>query len=570
VGSTRVELFEAIRRDARREELSVRALAERHGVHRRTVRQALNSAAPPARKPRVSPAPKLDPFKPVIDLMLREDLTAPRKQRHTARRVLARLIEEHKVTDLSYASVAGYVSTRRTEIFAEAGRQVDEVFVPQDHAPGAEAEVDFADLWIDLAGVRTKVFLFTLRLSCSGRAVHRAYATQAQEAFLDGHVAAFERLGGVPTVHVRYDNLKSAVSRVLVGRDRTESERWTLFRSHYSVDAFYCRPGVVGAHEKGGVEGEGGRFRRTHLVPVPQVASIAELNDQLAAHDDADDRRWIAHRVRTVGEDFALERLQLRALPGEQFETGLVLTPRVDRHARITVRQCHYSVPARLVGRRVRAVLRATELVVFDGRAQVARHERSTVRGAATLLLDHYLEVLVKKPGALPGATALAQARAAGSFTTAHEAFWAAARKAHGDAAGTRELVDVLLLHRHMNAADVTGGITAALSVGTSRADVVAVEARWIAQDRDGRPALDEPGTTVGAKAGDRARVVSLTERRLADPAAVIAGLPADTRPLPSVAGYDELLARRQPTTEITTTAAAAAAGGPTSKGQVS
>ena len=221
---------------------------------------------PPARKPRVSAAPKLDPFKPAIEVMLQADLTAPKKQRHTARRVLARLIAEHGVTELSYASVAAYVTVRRSEIFAEAGRAVAEVFVPQDHAAGAEAEVDFADLWIDLAGVRAKVFLFTLRLSCSGRAVHRAYATQAREAFLDGHVAAFERLGGVPTVHVRYDNLKSAVSRVLVGRDRTESERWTLFRSHYGIDAFYCRPGVEGAHEKGGVEGEGGRFRRNHLV----------------------------------------------------------------------------------------------------------------------------------------------------------------------------------------------------------------------------------------------------------------------------------------------------------------
>lgn len=95
MGSTRVELFEAIRRDARREELSIRQLAVRHGVHRRTVRAALTSPVPPARKPRASPAPKLEPIKPLIDAMLREDLTAPRKQQHTARRVLARLVDEH-------------------------------------------------------------------------------------------------------------------------------------------------------------------------------------------------------------------------------------------------------------------------------------------------------------------------------------------------------------------------------------------------------------------------------------------------------------------------------------------
>jgi hypothetical protein len=150
---------------------------------------------------------------------------------------------------------------------------VEEAFVPQTHPPGAEAEVDFADLWIDLAGVRTKVFLFTLRCSYSGKAVHRAFATQGQEAFLEGHQHAFDVLGGIPFDKIRYDNLKSAVARVLFGRNRLESDRWVAFRSHHHFDAFYCQPGIDGAHEKGGVEGEGGRFRRTHLVPVPKVNS---------------------------------------------------------------------------------------------------------------------------------------------------------------------------------------------------------------------------------------------------------------------------------------------------------
>jgi transposase len=111
------------------------------------------------------------------------------------------------------------------------------VFIAQFHEPGAHAEVDFADLWVVLNGVKTRVFLFTLRLSYSGRAVHRAYASQCQEAFLDGHVYAFAQLGRVPVVHVRYDNLKSAVTRVLFGRTRVESQRWVLFRSHYGFAA---------------------------------------------------------------------------------------------------------------------------------------------------------------------------------------------------------------------------------------------------------------------------------------------------------------------------------------------
>jgi len=161
------------------------------GVHRRTVRQALASAEPPPRKVPQRAAPVLDPVKPVIDAMLREDLTAPRKQRHTARRVRERLIEEHRLV-VAHPTVRDYVRDARPRIAAEAGKQLAEVFVPQTHAPAGEAEVDFADLWIVPAGVKTKVFLFTLRLSCSGKAVHRAYATASQEAFLDGHRYAFE------------------------------------------------------------------------------------------------------------------------------------------------------------------------------------------------------------------------------------------------------------------------------------------------------------------------------------------------------------------------------------------
>lgn len=230
---SRVELFAAIRRDRRVEELSIRELAERYRVHRRTVRQALESAIPPPRKVPVRTGRVLEPFKAAIDDMLRTDLEAPRKQRHTARRVLARLVDEQAGDGLSYSTVRDYVARRRPEIWAEAGRSCEQAFVPQDHPLGGEGEVDFADLWVILRGVRTKTQLFTFRLSGSGKSVHRASGSQGQEAFLEGHVHAFEQVGGVPWRHVRYDNLKAAVSRVLTGRDRVESDRWVAFRSHY-------------------------------------------------------------------------------------------------------------------------------------------------------------------------------------------------------------------------------------------------------------------------------------------------------------------------------------------------
>ncbi|HXG90162.1 IS21 family transposase [Plantibacter sp. RU18] len=542
---SRMELFARIRRDARVEELSIRELSRRHGVARETVRTALAQAEPSPRKVPVRVAAKLEMFKPAIDAMLLQDTTAPRKQRHTARRVLARLADEHGAVELSYSTVRDYVRRRRPEIDAQVGRHL-EVFVPQEHAPGAEAEVDFGEVWVVLAGVKTKCHMFAFRLSHSGKAVHRIYSTQGQEAFLEGHIEAFETIGGIPSRHIRYDNLTAAVTTVIYGkgRRRTENDRWVLFRSHYGFDAFYCQPGIEGAHEKGGIEGEVGRFRRNRLSPMPVTDSLAELNDRIRQWDEADDARRIADRIRTVGQDFAGEQALLNPLPFERFDPGLSLTPRVDRSSLITVRMAKYSVPARMIGRPVRVSLLASGVIIFDGRTEIARHPRVATMHGQSVNLDHYLEILRGKPGALPGSTALAQARAAGTFTAEHEAFWAAARKTDGDATATRELIDVLLLHRTMTAADVIADITAALTVGAVTADVVAVEARRHAATSG----PDSSRHLVAHAPEAERRVVSLTQRRLADPAAVIGGLPPDRRPLPSVAGYDELLTRRVPT----------------------
>ena len=527
---SKVEQFAAIRRDHRVEGLSIRALADRHRVHRRTVRQALESAVPPARKTPRRVAPRLEPFKAAIDDMLRSDLDAPKKQRHTARRVLARLVDEHGAAGLSYSTVRDHVRKRRPQIAAEAGKALEVGFVPQTHSPAAEAEVDFHDLWVVLAGVKTKTALFTMRLSFSGRAAHRAFATQGQEAFLEGHVYAFERLGGVPVDKIRYDNLNSAVKQVLFGRSRQENERWIAFRSHYGFEAWYCQPGHDGSHEKGGVEGEGGRFRRNHCVPMPVIDSIDELNALLAAADDADDNRRIANRANSVGQDWQVEKTLLRPLPSEPFDTTLTLTPRVDRYAQVMVRCNQYSVPARFIGHRLRVKLSASAVTVYDRTTVVARHQRAVGKGTKVLDLDHYLEILARKPGALPGATALVQARAAKVFTAEHDAWWATARKTHGDAAGTRALVEVLLLHRHLDRADVVAGISAALSVGSTSADVVALEARRAAERRGASDA--QHGAAQGAG------VVILAAHRVAPL------LVADERPLPCVAKYDALLSR--------------------------
>jgi hypothetical protein len=239
----------------------------------------------------------------------------------------------------------------------------------------------------------------------------------------------------------------------------------------------------------------------------------------------------IGSRIRTIGQDLQAEWPLLALLPGDPFETGLVLEPRVDRYGQVMVRNNRYSVPVRLIGRRVRVVLRSSELIISYRHAEVARHPRLAAKGGEQLVLDHYLEALMRKPGAMPGSAPLDHARAAGAFTSAHDALWSAARRALGEPAATRELIGVLLLHRHVDDADVIAGIGAALSVGAHTADVVAVEARKVADARG-----DGPGLPEGGGAG---QVTSLTMRR-------VAALPPDTRPLPTVDAYDQLLRQRR------------------------
>ncbi|MFJ4126569.1 IS21 family transposase [[Kitasatospora] papulosa] len=530
---SKVDLYAAIRRDAKAG-LSSRALQRKYGVGFLTVQKALTSAWPEPRK-KLPPRPtRLDPYKPLIDEMLRADLDAPRKQRHTVKRIFERLLDEHGADEISYQMVRGYVADRREEIRLQAGRGVVEAFVPQTHKPGAEAEADFGDVTVRLAGELVTCYLFAFRLSYSGKAVHRIFASAGQEAFFEGHVHALNTLGGVPTGKVRYDNLRAAVAQVLgFSRHRVEAERWTAFRSHYGLEALYCQPGIRGAHEKGGVEGQIGWFRRNHLVPVPEVATLAELNAMIDRWDQEDEARRIRSRPRTIGEYFAAEQPLLVPLPEEPFETGRLFTLRVDRYSQISVRTNRYSVPVRLIGRNVRAMLHVSELVVYDGRDEVARHERLIAKGGTRLELDHYLEALVRKPGALPGATALDQARSAGRFTPVHDAWWDAAVKAHGQRDGTRALIEVLLLGRHLPHEHLVTGLAAALKTGALTADAVALEAR---------KAADADTTTVEASepsAGSRTSIAPL-------PAAVRARLPPDKRPLPSVAHYDQLLRLRR------------------------
>ena len=191
------------------------------------------------------------------------------------------------------------------------------------------------------------------------------------------------------------------------------------------------------------------------------------------------------------------------------------LSCRVDAKARICVRQSYYSVPARLAGRRVEARLGAATVTVSTPTAGSRRAPARLHKGTEDLVLDHYLEILTRKPGALAGATALAAARASGAFTAAHQGFWDAARRALGDGPGTRALIGALLLHRTMPAHAVLAGMAAALESGRHDPDLVAVEARrhLTTPTTEPRPppACRRPARTPAAAVAGRLRRAAAT-----------------------------------------------------------
>jgi transposase len=480
-GVSRVEQFEAIRRDFAREELSIRALARRHGVHRRAVRQALADPVPPAKRPPASrPAPKLGAYRSVIEDWLRADAQVPRKQRHTARRIWQRLVEEHGA-EVSERQVDRYV--------AQARRRLGEVeaFVPLVADAGVEAEVDWGQAQVLLRSAPVMVHVFVMRACHSGAAFTVAFRAETQQAFLEGHVRAFEWFQGVFET-VRYDNLGSAVARVLKGRRRVECDRFVALRSHYMFESVFCLPGKQGAHEKGGVEGEVGRFRRRHLVPVPEVGSIAELNENLEEACFTDLDRTIVGRGEPVGEALARERRLLGDLPRQVHCTALEATPRVDAKAMVAVRANRYSVPARLAGRRVLARVDANEISVWHDGKIVAAHERLAGKHETSAQLEHYLDLLARKPGALARSLALRQERDRGDWPDCFDELWRKISERSGREEAARQMVDVLLLTRELGAETVKLAVAGALAAGAHDGRAVALLARR--REREQTPAL--------------------------------------------------------------------------------
>jgi hypothetical protein len=223
-----------------------------------------------------------------------------------------------------------------------------------------------------------------MRSMASGAAFHCAYLHATQQAFLEAHERAFAYFGGVFR-KLRYDNLTSAVKKILRGSRREETSRFIAFRSHWRFEAEFCTPAEP--HEKGGIEGEAGYFRRNHWVPVPEAEDVDALNRQLLQACHEDERRLMAGRERSVGSGLVIEREHLLPLAEEGFDLAQTSFPRVNGLGCAKVLTNMYSLPLP-AGAQVQAKAYASTVELWHEGRCVAQHERCYRRQQQILDLD--------------------------------------------------------------------------------------------------------------------------------------------------------------------------------------
>lgn len=390
--------IERIRYAHFREGTSIRELARALHHSRETIRRALEDPGPwTYRRTRRRPAPVMDAVAPIIMAWLVADEAVHRKQRHTARRIWQRLRDEH--------GFAGGEPTVRAWVRAHRRASLRAVTIPLAHDPGAEAQVDFGEARVRIAGVETVAALFCARLAHSTRDVVVTYPAENRAAWFDGHVRAFETWGGAPA-EIWYDN-PSGLGSFRAGTFHPAPEFLAL-QSAYRFRAHHCTPGE--GHEKGLVEGLVGYARRTYLVPIPEVGSFDELNLRLARETAAEERKHRARQTETVGERFAAERPLLAPLPVRPFLPCTRHPVRASGQALVAFEGSRYSVPVRHAGTALWLRAYATTVEIWTATMKVASHPRAFTKGSLTTDFWHYLPALVRKPGAFANAIPVRQA----------------------------------------------------------------------------------------------------------------------------------------------------------------
>ena len=451
-----VELYGRVRYAVQIEGLSHREAARQFGIDPRTVAKMVKFSVPPGYVRKKPPArPKLDPFILVIDGILLDDKSRPKKQQHTAKRIFERLRDEYGFTG-GITIVKDYV--------AGWHRRAQEMFVPLEHPPG-HAQVDFGEAIGVIGGVERKIHFFVFDLPHSDACFVVGYPAETTEAFCDGHIRAFAYFGGVPQ-SILYDNTKIAVARILGDGKRQRTRVFTELQSHYLFEDRFGRPGK--GNDKGKVEGLVGYARRNYLVPIPVFESFEALN----AHLLECCRRRMTDCLRghdgTIGERLERDLAAFQTLPPAPYDACEKVATRVSSLSLVRYRLNDYSVPTSYGHRDVLVRGYVHDVMISCGAEVIARHPRSYEREDFVFEPLHYLALIEQKINALDQAAPLAGWRLPEEFMTLRRLLEARMGKR-----GKREFVQVLRLMEVFSADEVAAAVRNAIARGAIGFDAV-------------------------------------------------------------------------------------------------
>ncbi|WP_203363655.1 IS21 family transposase [Bacillus sp. REN10] len=422
--------IELIRKLHVQEGRSIRQLAKDFSCSRQSIRKALKLTEEPKytrKAPVVNPV--IDPVKPLII----EWLMNPLKQRHSAAQIHRRLVEE-------YGFKGGESTVRRfvRQLKQEWQEIQPPVSIPLEFDPGEYAQFDWGEVFIELNGVQVKVMLFCMRLLYSRKIFVKVFPHQRQEALFQGHADAFDYFGGVPKTII-YDNMTTAVKKILKGTKREEQEAFLQFHVYYLFDAQFCAPAK--GNEKGQVEKLVQTSRSNFLVPVPSVSSLEELNRMLERRCDEYNDTKVPRTNETVKDRFVYEQSFLLPLPPTHSCAKKVYAV-VNTLSLVTFETNAYSVPTVYAGQKDAEIFAYVDRVEIhlDGEVK-AIHERSYERHQEVFNLDHYLDELERKSRAIQHARPLRQTE----MSDLYQQFYRETLRQYGHA---KELIKVLKLHR--------------------------------------------------------------------------------------------------------------------------
>ena len=462
-----------IRRAVLVEDVSKRSVCRQYGIAHKTLQKILAHSEPPGyRQQAARRKAKLGPYLVTIEEILAADREAPAKQRHTAKRIFERLRDEH--------GYGGGITQVKMAV-AALRRHAAEVYVPLSHQPG-RAQFDFGEAAAWIAGEKCKAHFAVMSLPYSDAFFMRAYPRECTETFQDAHTAAFAFFGGVPT-RTDYDNSKIAVARI-VGRERELTREFLRLEAHFLFRHRFCSVGR--GNEKGHVESLVGYGRRNFMVPVPAFASWGELNAYLEECCRSDLARQVWGKSESKAERLRSDRAAMLPLPGESFEARRVAQTRANSLSLLRFDRNDYSVPVAYAHHELTVKGGIEEVQIAEKTQLVAVHKRIWGREQVSFDPLHYLALLERKPGAFDSARPLADWDLPDCFALLRRRLETALGWQ-----GTREYIKVLRLAERASLAELARAVMAALAIGTTSSDAIALILRQRAERTVALFALD-------------------------------------------------------------------------------